>query len=117
MEKGRESANPPLVRLVFSVLWDELRETIGTAPTATLLRRAIVISREACPILEQITIDRDGREYRYSIPPDADMDPQTYNNIGQFVDNVLTLLSRLTGKVLVRKLLANPLVRQLASKE
>ena len=117
MEEGREHASPPVVRLVFSVLWNELRETIGTAPTATLLRRAIIISNEACPLLEEITIDKDGREYRYDIPTDVDLDPETCTNIGQFVDNVLALLHKLTGKVLVRQLMANPLVRQLASKE
>lgn len=114
-----DSNNPsiPFVRLVFSVLWNELRETVGTAPTAALLRRAIVISLDICPLLEKITIERDDREYRYTIPPETDLDPETAENIGHFVDNVLALLSNLTGEVLVRQLLANTLVRQLASKE
>lgn len=117
MEGSKEQTSPPVVRLVFSVLWNELRETVGTAPTATLLRRAIIISSESCPALTKIAIDKSGREYSYVIPADIDLDPQTRENIGQFVDNVLELLHRLTGRVLVRQLLANPLVRQYASKE
>lgn len=117
MAESNEQISPPLMRLVFSVMWNELRETIGTAPTATLLRRAIVLSREACPILEQISIEKDGRDYCYNIPPEVDLEPASCANIEQFVDNVLALLRALTGKVLVRQLLANPLIRQLASKE
>jgi hypothetical protein len=39
------------------------------------------------------------------------------DQIGDFVDTVLALLARLTGNVLVRQLLSNPLIRQLSEKE
>ncbi|MCE5199156.1 MAG: hypothetical protein ABFD54_07080 [Armatimonadota bacterium] len=117
MEIKAGHTEPPLVRLVFSVLWNELKETIGSAPTATLLRRAIIISQDTCPVLARIIIEKNGREYRYEVPAEADLDPQTCDQIGDFVDTVLALLARLTGNVLVRQLLSNPLIRQLSEKE
>ena len=48
------------IRSVFGELWNELRDTIGSAPTAALLRRAIIISLDSCPSLGEITIKKEG---------------------------------------------------------
>lgn len=88
----------------------------GAPPTAALLRRAIAISHESSPTLSIITIEKIGRDYNYNIHPEVKDNPKACDEIGRFVNNVLALLSELTGNVLVRHLLENPIVKKNCSR-
>ncbi len=115
-EQGKLISNSN-VSAVIGACWDELRETIGSTSAAVLLRRALSMSRDNCPVLEKITIDKVDRDYKYWIPPEVDTDPEACKNIRQLIENILSLLQKLTGTVLVNQLLANPIIRNLVSKE
>lgn len=119
-EASESKGLPPdaqIVGRVFRAFWKGLTETIGSAPTSVLLRRAMVNSRDECPALKQITIEKNGRDYQYHIPPEVESDPHACREVGVFVNSVLSLLSELTGSVLVNQLLADPLIRELAGRK
>ena len=82
----------------FRALWDGLRNTMGSAPTAALLRRAIAISRDCCPHLAEISIERAGRDYLYRIPDDIPRNEETCAQLVRFVANTMSLLAELMGK-------------------
>ncbi len=108
----RPAGNAPDITLAdtFQALWDELRVTIGSAPTAALLRRAVVISRDCCPILSGVSIEKSGRDYAYRIPEDAGAGGDTQEQLARFVTNAVHLLAELTGNVLVAHLQTNPTI-------
>ncbi|GEM_PF-6437784 len=97
----------------FRALWDGLRNTMGSAPTAALLRRAIAISRDCCPHLAEISIERAGRDYLYRIPDDIPRNEETCAQLVRFVANTMSLLAELMGSVLVRHLERDPTIRAL----
>ena len=101
---------------VFGAIWTELRGTMGSAPTAALLRRAIVISRDSNPCLSNITIEKTSRDYSYNIPQEISESPGACDEMDRFIDTVLSILSQLTGSVLVRQLLENPTIKKVRSK-
>ncbi|MHB0912892.1 MAG: hypothetical protein ACYC2Y_05530 [Armatimonadota bacterium] len=103
------------VEELFESLWNDLRATLGSAPTSALLRRAIAASRDCCPTMGKVTIERRGRDYSYELPQ-IDENIDTCRELSRFVEIVLSLLSELTGRVLVRHLLNNPAIGKYAEK-
>lgn len=116
LNPGKAPGNTILERLIESI-WTELSGTLGSAPTAVLLRRAIVISKDSCPALADIVIEKSGRDYQYKLPQDSIEASQICSDLSIFVNNILSLLSGLMGNVLVNRLLSNPLIRELSDKE
>ncbi len=57
------------VAALFTILWDALADLLGTAATATLLKRAAQRAAARSPELAGLVIKRDGLIYRYSCPP------------------------------------------------
>jgi hypothetical protein len=57
------------VAALFTILWDALADLLGTAATATLLKRAAYRAVARSPELAGLVIRRDGLIYRYSCPP------------------------------------------------
>jgi hypothetical protein len=100
--------------VVFGVLWDAMTGIMGTAATATVLRRALKRASVRAPDLGQLGISRVGFEYRYETPPawtevvdgEAAMQP-----ICVLVDELRPLLYELTGSVVLRRLVAIPEIR------
>jgi hypothetical protein len=93
---------------LFDLLWESLADVLGTAATATLLRRAIkrAASQNSWP--EPITVTRNGLDYEYHLP-------ETWKQPGHeeaiialrvVATELRVLLVELTGQVVVRRLAA-----------
>ncbi len=86
---------------VFTLLWNALADLLGTAAAAMLMRRAA--SRH--PELAELTIVRQGLEYRYTLPSTwTEGTGGTQCALHQLVGELLPLLEDLTGPVAVRHL-------------
>ena len=90
---------------VFAGLWEALADILGTAATATLLRRALV---RAAPLpgLDDVTIARDDLTYSYHLPTawnDAQSDG-SHAALRAITTQLRTLLAELTGDVVLDRL-------------
>ena len=91
---------------LFDLLWESLADVVGTAATATLLRRAIkrAAAQTSCP--EPITVGRNGLDYEYLLP-ETWKQPGNEEAIGALrvvATELRALLVELTGPVVVRRL-------------
>ena len=93
------------VATLFTILWDSLADLLGTAATATLLRRAAKRGAARSPELAGLVIERDGLAYRYTCPP-AWTDPSegTPPALRELVVELRPLLIEMTGQVVIRHL-------------
>jgi hypothetical protein len=91
---------------VFDVLWESLADVLGTAATATLLRRAIKRAASQTSWSEPVTVARNGLDYEYRLP-------ETWKQAGNeeaigvlraVAAELRVLLVELTGPVVVRRL-------------
>jgi len=103
---SRSHQNVTSAAEVFDVLWESLADVLGTAATATLLRRAIkrAASQNSWP--EPITVARNGLDYEYHLP-ETWKQPGNEEAIDVFralAAELRVLLVELTGPVVVRRL-------------
>jgi hypothetical protein len=54
--------------MLFGVLWETLNDIMGSAATATLVRRAVKHASSRSPGLDGLAITRERFEYRYALP-------------------------------------------------
>jgi hypothetical protein len=89
----------------FAVLWDALADVLGTAATATLLRRAMkgAAGRAA---LQGLSIERDGFSYAYAVPESwhATHGGKPLEALMAVIDELRPLLVELTGPIVIRRL-------------
>jgi hypothetical protein len=91
---------------VFDVLWESLADVVGTAATATLLRRAIKRAASQTSWSEPVTVARNGLDYEYRLPETWKL-PGNEEAIGALravAAELRVLLVELTGPVVVRRL-------------
>ena len=91
---------------VFDVLWESLADVVGTAATATLLRRAIKRAASQTSWPEPVTVARNGLDYEYRLP-ETWKQPGNEEAIGALrvvAAELRVLLVELTGPVVVRRL-------------
>jgi hypothetical protein len=91
---------------LFELLWDGLTDILGTAATATLLRRALKQAATQKPVLNDIRIERQDLMYCYTLP-DAwyqARDEQTMEVLRELGHTLVPLLIELTGPVVIRRL-------------
>jgi len=101
------------IAALFTVLWDALADVIGTAATATLLRRAARRAAPRCPELNELAISREKLEYRYTLPPEwAGGAEGTPLALRELVAELRPLLLELTGPVVIRRLERIPELRK-----
>lgn len=91
---------------LFDLLWECLADVLGTAATATLLRRAIkrAASQNSCS--EPVTVARNGLDYEYHLP-ETWKQPSNEEAVGTLrvvAVELRVLLVELTGPVVVRRL-------------
>jgi len=91
---------------LFDLLWGTLADVLGTAATATLLRRAIKRGAARTAWFEPVVVARNGLDYTYRLP---DAWKQSGNDEAVEVFRVITaelkvLLIELTGPVVVARL-------------
>jgi hypothetical protein len=92
--------------IVFDLLWESLADVLGTAATATLLRRAIKRAASQTSRPEPITVTRAGPDYEYRLP-ETWKQPGNKEAIGALrvvAVELRVLLVELTGPVVVRRL-------------
>jgi hypothetical protein len=91
---------------LFELLWEDLADVLGTAATATLLRRAIKAAGSHAAWSEPVLVARNGLDYEYRLP-ETWKDPGNEGALGAL--RVLSaelreLLVELTGPVVVARL-------------
>lgn len=91
---------------LFDLLWGSLADVLGTAATATLLRRAIKRTESQTSWPEPIIVARNGLDYEYRLP-ETWKQPGNEEAIGALrvlAAELRVLLVELTGSVVVRRL-------------
>ena len=91
---------------VFGALWESLADLLGTAATATLLRRALRDAAAAGADVEGVTIVRDDLTHRYALPErwSTPGDAEAGAALGAIAAGLRPLLFELTGSVVLRRL-------------
>ncbi len=99
-------AGPELsVAALFTILWDALADLLGTAATATLLKRAARRAVTRSPEVAGLVIERDGLIYRYTCPPAwNDMSEGTPHAFRELVGELRPLLVEMTGQIVIQHL-------------
>jgi len=102
---GNDSAGTSAADL-FDLLWGTLADILGTAATATLLRRAIKQAAVRIAWSEPLVVARTGLDYTYRLPetwkqPGND---ETVDELRIVAAQLKLLLIELTGPVVVARL-------------
>jgi hypothetical protein len=89
----------------FAVLWDTLADVLGTAATATVLRRAMK-QADGGPGLHGLSIERDQFSYGYTLPEcwHEARGGAPHEALTAVIDALRPLLVELTGPVVIRRL-------------
>ena len=91
---------------LFDLLWESLADLLGTAASATLLRRAIKQAASQASWSEPVTVARNGLDYQYRLP-ETWKQPGNEEAVGALrlvAAELRVLLVELTGAVVVRRL-------------
>ncbi len=103
---GRE---PATAADLFGLLWRTLSDLLGSATTATLLRRSRNALARRSPAVTALQIDREGLEYRYTLPASwSNRTGDGLDMIRDLVGELRPLLMELTGAVILNQLDTNP---------
>jgi len=98
---------------VFELVWETLADILGTAATATLLRRAARAAAHCFPELDELAVAKEGLEYRYKVPEGwkgcAEGMPPAFCEL---VRELRPLLMELTGSIVIRRLDQIPELRE-----
>ena len=112
-ERGARAAGERSVAALFAILWDALADVLGTAATATLVRRAARRAARRCLELDELVITRKSLDYSYDCPPawkerkgDAPL------VLRELVSELRPLLVDLTGTVVINHLARIPELRE-----
>jgi len=91
---------------LFDLLWESLADVLGTAATATLLRRAIKRAASHTSWSEPVIVTKNGLDYEYRLP-ETWKQPGSEAALGALrvvAAELRVLLVELTGPVVVRRL-------------
>jgi hypothetical protein len=91
---------------LFDLLWESLADVLGTAATATLVRRALKQVASQTSGSEPVIVTRNGLEYEYRVP-ETWKQPGNEEAIGALravAVELRVLLVELTGTVVVARL-------------
>ncbi len=96
----------PSAREVFDILWETMADILGTAATATLLRRAAKrgIARHAA--LTGVSIRQQDLTYSYVLPSswEQESNQQALDALRTLALELRPLLIEMTGPVVIRRL-------------
>jgi len=102
---GNDQDGAPAAEL-FDLLWETLADVLGTAATATLLRRAIKQTAARTAWSEPVIVARNGLDYTYRLP-EAWKQPandEAVDVLRIVAGELRVLLIELTGPVVVARL-------------
>jgi hypothetical protein len=91
---------------LFDLLWESIADVLGTAATATLLRRAIKRAASQTSWAEPITVARNGLDYEYRLPETWKQpgNEEALDALRVVATELRVLLVELTGPVVLRRL-------------
>lgn len=91
---------------LFELLWETLADVLGTAASATLLRRAIKQAASQTSSSEPVIVVRNGLEYEYRLPETWKQpgNEEAFGALRIVAAELRVLLVELTGPVVVRRL-------------
>ena len=91
---------------LFELLWESLADVLGTAATATLLRRAIKRAASHGSAAEPAAVSRKGPDYEYRLPETWRQpgNEEAVKALRGVAVELRMLLIELTGPVVVRRL-------------
>jgi hypothetical protein len=97
---------------LFTLVWEALADLLGTAATATLVRRAARRAAPSCPELAELSVVRNDLDHQYTVPSAwQDRAAGTPFALVELVKELWPLLVELTGTVAVRHLERIPELR------
>ena len=99
--------------VLFGVLWDTLNDVMGSAATATLVRRAVKHASTRLPSLDGLAITRERFDYRYALPDSwqTKCDDGLASLRGLMLE-LQPLLIELTGRVVLHRLYSVPQLKR-----
>ncbi len=102
LDGGAASAPPSAI---LTAVWESMAEVLGTAATATLLRRAAIRAADRMPALARLEISRDNLVRYYKVPDTwrTAGEPHAFRELEALLEDLRPLLIRLTGQILVRR--------------
>lgn len=90
---------------LFTILWDALADLLGTAATATLLKRAARRAAGRSPELGDLIIERQGLAYGYRCPSAwSHASAGTPFALRELIGELRPLLIEMTGQLVIRHL-------------
>lgn len=90
---------------LFGLLWEALADLLGTAATATLLRRAARRGAARNADLAKLAIERQGLAWIYTCPPAwSGVSPDDLGGLRTLIGELRPILVEMTGMVVVRHL-------------
>ena len=91
---------------LFDLLWESLADVLGTAATATLLRRAIKRASSETSWPEPVIVARTGPDYEYRLPETWRQpgNEEALSALRAMATELRGLLIELTGPVVVSRL-------------
>lgn len=90
---------------LFELLWTGLLNVLGSAATATLLRRSAKALEKRTPNAQAVRITRVGLEYAYELPPDwQHPSSEALAALRDLVGELRPILFELTGDVILQRL-------------
>jgi hypothetical protein len=93
------------VSALFTILWDALGDLLGTAATATLLKRAARRAVARCPELAGLVIERNGLVHGYRCPSAWDGKSEGAPlALRELVVDLRPLLIEMTGQIVIQHL-------------
>jgi hypothetical protein len=105
--------SPATAADLFGALWRALSDLLGSATTATLLRRSRNAVARRRPCAAELQIDREGLEYCYTVPASwSAPDGEGLDSLRELVNELRPLLMELTGAIILNQLDTNPTFAQ-----
>jgi hypothetical protein len=94
--------------MLFELIWAALVDLLGSAATATLIRRSVKRAALRVPELGGFTISRERFEYQYALPPAWKESKESLDGLRELVRDLRWLLVELTGPVVLHRLSGIP---------
>jgi hypothetical protein len=90
---------------LFGILWEALADLLGSAATATLLRRAARRGAMRNPELLELAVERQGLAWVYTCPPAwTGASPNHMDGLRALIGELRPILVEMTGPVVVQHL-------------
>ena len=90
---------------LLRTVWDRIQPTLGRATVIAITERALVLTREHFPVIEQLTVGPDGLVFDQLRESMGESEVSAIREaLQELVADVIDILAILTGDVLVKQL-------------